>query len=167
MPLSSARDKLLSDLTQGEELLWSQAPNPVTRLTGKRGLIGIFAPLVFATIFIYSGFGSRWFFVLFACLAVGSVIYELIAAFWTLYAITSRRLIIVHPSAGSTIESYYPEDIEFIKKRKNRIGNGSIIFAALTESGKRVHTVEIGFFGIRDVDHVESIIKGLRGFPHA
>ena len=97
-------------------------------------------------------------------LLLATVLCNFAAGFWTLYGITSSRLIIVHPSMlSSVIESYYPPDIDFIKKTRKKSGAGNLVFAAIREkSGKSCRTVEIGFFGVQNIDSVESMVLSLK-----
>jgi len=130
---------------------------------GKTGII----PIVFFFLFfaaIYFADDGVWFFGIIVILVFGSFILQAVSAFWTFYAITTKRVIILHPSMFSTIiESYYPPDIDFLKNRRKSDGSGNIIFAAVREKKrKRTETVEIGFYGVDDVDAVEAMILQLR-----
>ena len=160
--------KIVADLQLGEELLWLEEPEPLALYFGKKGLFsvlflaGLLAFFIFVSLNIPDN--ASWLFGFFTILVLGASIFEFAGGYWTLYGITNRRLIILHPSMFSTvIESYYPPDIDFIKKKKIRHGGGNLVFAAVREQkGKRTETVEIGFFGIDNVDAVEALILNLR-----
>lgn len=148
-------------------MLWAEAPDPVALFRARHGFVGlVFFVVFFGFVLVASKSPSRtsWLFVLPAAFIFGSFIYDQFVPCWTLYGITTRRLVIVHPSLFSTVlESYYPMDIEFVKKTRRRGGAGNIVFAAVRErSGKRTETVEIGFFGVDAVDEVEARIVALR-----
>jgi hypothetical protein len=161
-----AYDKIIADLQPGEELLWCEEPSPGTYFLKKSGLLGVllFGFVLGVAICAEPDGSGHWILIFFSVLLFGGLVQEAIAAFRTLYAITNRRLVILHPAMLSTeLESYYPPDIDFVKKTKRKNGSGSIIFAAVRErSGKRTQTVEIGFWGIEDVDAVETLLLSLR-----
>ena len=164
----TAHQKIVSDLAPGEKLLWCEEPGPLALLVGKKGLFGF---LFFAVFLTFIGFIAipphdlgTWFFSFLAAFMLASFLFDLIGSIWTLYGITNKRLIILQPSMFSTVmESYYPPDIDFVKKSRRKSGAGNIVFAAIREKkGKRTETVEIGFFGLNDVDAVEAWVLALR-----
>jgi hypothetical protein len=117
----TALERIKADLSPGENLIWSQAPRPLALFFGKRGPTGAI-PILLGVAFCYIGLvghgDARWFFTLFGVLALSGSIFEIVAGYWTIYAVTNKRLMILQPSMFETvIESYYPPDIDFIKKR--------------------------------------------------
>lgn len=81
-------------------------------------------------------------------------------SFFTWYAITNKRLLIVRKLFWSSeVESYYNQDIDFVMKTKWKNGSGNIVFKRIREkSGKGYSNTDIGFFGIKDVEQVERLI---------
>ena len=81
-------------------------------------------------------------------------------AFFSIYGITDKRLLIVRKYPWSVeLESFFSQDIEFVKKVKKNDGSGNIVFKTIkVRSGKGYRDTDIGFFGIDDVDSVEQII---------
>jgi len=165
--------KITADLQPDEKLLWLEEPDPFALYFGKKSLFGFLFFAGFMAFFIFASLtmtdNASWFFGFFTILILGSSVYEFAGGYWTLYAITNRRLIILHPSMFSTVtESFYPPDIDFIKKKKTRSGAGNLVFAAVRErKGKHTETVEIGFFGVDEVDAVETLVLNLRELNNA
>jgi len=141
-------------------------------LMSKRNFFGvIFFTVFFAMVYFAAeadaNKGGLWFLGLMAIIVYGSFLADCADALLTFYAITNRRLIILHPSWFSLkMDSYYGYDIEFVKKKRWKSGSGNLVFGAVEErGGKRTYTVEIGFFGIEAVDSVEALMLKLRSAP--
>jgi hypothetical protein len=166
------RNKLLSELKPGEQLVWCESPPPLQFLVEKRGFFLFLMPLLFGA-FWGGAFwstaavrGETWpAMVVFAALHFCMFVVDALSAFGTLYGITTTRLVMLRPALSATkMTSYYATDIESLTKKRKRDGSGSILFGAVQEqSGKRTVTVPVGFFGIREVDRVETMILALRG----
>ena len=154
----------------GENLLWSESPKPEASFRGHAIFTFVFGiiwtlfviwmsrlpakngsndPIVFR--YVMPAFGV--FFVLMSLSGV-------FKSFFSIYGITNRRLLIVRKYPWTVeMESFFSQDIEFVKKVRKADGNGDIIFKTIkTRSGKGYRDTEIGFFGINDVDSVERII---------
>ncbi len=149
--------------------MWCEEPGPIAFLIGRQGFVGaIFFSVFFAMVYFATEADSQrsflWFLGFIAVLVYGSFLGDCVSALRSLYAITNKRLIILHPSLVSTeIDSYYAYDIDFVKKKKSWRGSGNLLFAAVTEKGgKRTYTAQIGFFGVDNVDAVEKLVLNLR-----
>ena len=157
------QEKLLKALEPEETIEWQEEPAVVFALINNGNLLGIVVAVLFGILFVSVGVANSesgaisWFFLGFAILLVANALSDIIAVASSTYAITNRRLIIFRISYFSrVVESFYPQDIEFVKIRRWRSGRGSIVFSAVREKkGKSTSTVEIGFFGLRNVDVVE------------
>ncbi|WP_404425804.1 hypothetical protein [Nibricoccus sp. IMCC34717] len=160
--------KLRDQLQDGEEILWAEKPSVILYLIGSArplqlvSSIAIF--IAFAVFASYAYVSMKWVLWPMLIAAVVGTGFLTISARATTYAITNRRLVILHPTLSfSDLESFYAMDIDFIRTRKFRSGAGSLVFASVRErSGKRTETIEKGFFGVRDVDLVESYILKFR-----
>ena len=163
------REKVVAELRPGERLLWCESPRPLKYFAEKHGFLG---PVLFGA-FLGGAFWAtaadngpgRFFLWICAALIFFSFAFEALSAFWTLYAITTMRLVILRPTLSATeITSYYAADLESLTKKRRHDGSGNLVFGAVREkSGKRTVTVPIGFFGIHEVDVVERAILDMRG----
>jgi hypothetical protein len=96
-----------------------------------------------------------------------------LAAAWqargTVYAVTSRRLLVIDRIFIHRVAAFAPEDIRAIMVTNERPdGSADIIFRQdirhLRVRGARIGMVDrIGFFGITDADRVRDLIRGMRG----
>ena len=154
----------------GEKLMWSQSPHPSASISG-------------STIFTF-GFGISWtcmviwisnqpakngshsptffsyFMVAFGVFFIAASLSKFYQAIFSVYAITDKRLLIVRKYPWPIeVESFYAQDIEFVKKVQRNDGSGNIIFKTIkVRSGKGYRDTDIGFFGVNDVDSIEKII---------
>ena len=163
-------DRLVADLQPGEELLWCEEPAPFAYILQNTNWLPSLLITAFLAMVYFATAADRSddvFWALFALLIWSWFFHDVFRGLRTLYAITTKRLIVLHPSPFSiALDSYYPPDIDFVKKQKNRRGSGSLVFATIREQGgKRTRTVKIGFFGIDDVDSVEARLLALRPAP--
>lgn len=80
----------------------------------------------------------------------------------TWYAVTDRRLLIVVDGTTRQVESFYDENIDFVRRHSRSDGTGDLLFTkkTITSSGKNRTsiTVDVGFHGITDVRYVEDMI---------
>jgi hypothetical protein len=96
-----------------------------------------------------------------------------LAAVWqargTVYAVTSRRLLVIDRIFIHRVAAFAPEDIQAIMVTNERPdGSADIIFRQdirhVRVRGARIGMVDrIGFFGITDADRVRDLIRGMRG----
>ena len=157
--------QIISDLIPCENVVWAEKPSWISLVVQKNNLVELVILFVIALLIRSMPDFPVWFGLLIGAFIVYSIISSICEALGTYYAITDRRLIIYKNSfASSAIESYYPQDVDFIKKQRRKNGSGSICFTALKELGRKGQTrvIEIGFFGIKDVDSVEVAILTLR-----
>jgi hypothetical protein len=153
-----------------EKLLWSQSPKPSASLRGSTIFTFVFG--IFWTCLVIGLFnqpnknGSNDpIFFKYAMAAIG--IFVTLAAFsdsfraiFSIYGITEKRLLIVRKYPWSVeLESFFSQDIEFVKKVKKNDGSGNLIFKTIrVRSGKGYRNTDIGFFGVDDIDSVENIV---------
>jgi hypothetical protein len=96
-----------------------------------------------------------------------------LAAVWqargTVYAVTSRRLLVIDRIFIHRVAAFAPEDIQAIMVTNERPdGSTDVIFRQdirhVRVRGARIGMVDrIGFFGITDADRVRDLIRGMRG----
>jgi hypothetical protein len=166
-----------AELLPGEELLWVERPgmpgidsfmaNPAL-LSGVGGV----ALVLVMFLFVFPNFGAfnlarmSPIFILVPLIMIGMVVWQAVMPFIrrmnSIYALTSQRALII---TGGSTRSFTKDDIEFVERRMARSGTGDVIFAKETRersngsrSGRRLYTVPIGFFGIRDPQHVEALM---------
>jgi hypothetical protein len=154
----------------GEKLLWSQSPHPTASFHGSTiftFVFGIFwTCMVFWMVNQQNKNGSHspaffgYFMVAFGIFFILSSLSDVFRAYFSIYGITERRLMIVRKYPWSVeLESFFSQDIEFVKKVRKHDGRGNIIFKTIkVKSGKGYRDTDIGFFGVDDVDSVESIV---------
>jgi hypothetical protein len=154
----------------GENLLWSQSPKPSASFRGSTIFTFIFG--IFWTCMVIwisnqpSKNGShnpaffQYFMAAFGIFFILMSLSDFFRAFFSIYGITDKRLMIVRKYPWSVeLESFFSQDIEFVKKVKKNDGSGNIVFKTIkVRSGKGYRDTDIGFFGINDVDSVEQII---------
>ncbi|MBC7814059.1 MAG: hypothetical protein H7175_23095 [Burkholderiales bacterium] len=109
---------------------------------------------------------------LFPFIFFGIGIWMLIAPLWqmfkgirSIYAVTDQRLLTISRTPlGQSVISYGDEDITQVERRERGNGTGDLIFAkeqrsrSSRNSGRRTYWVDIGFFGIDNVRHVEELV---------
>jgi hypothetical protein len=154
----------------GENLKWSQSPKPAASIRGSMVFAFVFG--VFWTCMVIwmsdqqTKSGSKspmvfsYFMVLFGIFFIVMSLSDFYRAFFTIYGITDKRLLIVRKYPWSVeLESFFSQDIEFVKKIKKNDGSGDIVFKTIkVRAGKGYNDKEIGFLGVSNVDSVESII---------
>lgn len=174
-----------------ERVLWTGKPNPLrfamrepARLLGALGSVlmaGLFLfifsqffgealPISFNTersTMPFGGFSS--FFILILVLIVGSsvgpVILDFLKAGRMVYAVTTKRLMIVTlPWAwwGKSVQSFGENDIQMLS-RSGSDEQGDLVFASESyrvrqKYGYSTRTRKVGFFGIPDVRTVEQLV---------
>jgi hypothetical protein len=153
-----------------ENLLWSQSPQPTASLSGSTVLTFVFG--IFWTCSVIGMFNQsskngssepaffEYFMVCFGSAFILKSLSDFFRAFFSIYGITNKRLLIVRKYPWSVeLESFFRRDIEFVKKVKRNDGSGNIIFKTIrVRYGKGYRDKDIGFCGIDDVDSVEKII---------
>jgi hypothetical protein len=86
---------------------------------------------------------------------------DVLVASWSIYGITNQRLIIItrYPWK-SVVQSFYTNDIEFLKKERRDDGSGNFVFKTIRAPYGRggYRDKDIGFFGIKDVNAVETLV---------
>jgi hypothetical protein len=154
----------------GENLLWSESPKPEASFRGQTifififGIIWVCFMLVLTSIPDKNGSHTpgffRYFMAAFGVFFILLSLSDVIRAFFSIYGITEKRLLIVRKYPWAVeFESFFKQDIEFVKKIKKNNGSGNIIFKTIrVQSGKGCRDKDIGFLGINNVDFVEEII---------
>jgi len=175
-----------AELRLGEQLVWADRPGSarMARYAIRDPLIGI--PFTGFVLFFFSrinwhgmGLGSLAFVGFVALwMLFGGLIFVLspLISAWsarkTIYAITDRRLLIIHKFPLERTHSYAPALINNLKTVERVNGEGDIIFRKETKptevekgflsvSVEFGSTTEIGFFGISEVRKVEAAIQRL------
>ncbi len=175
-----------SEMDAGENLLWAGRPTPGRSLGPAipKMLVGI--PVTgFAIFWIWgaTGFGSGMphasdpfaFFPLFGVPFVLIGLAMLTAPLWvylkagrTVYAVSSRRALIIISGRSRSVQSFCPQDMEGIRRTERADGSGDIYFAqqAGPYRGRPdlnydtdYAVIKVGFTGIPDVRAVERILR--------
>jgi len=148
--------KLTAQLDPDEKILWSERPGIISPRSAQAiiGAVIVFA-LVAGAWILPAAFRTHVAIVFGASLAI---------SVWqrsrTLYAVTSKRPVIVRPSIlGTDTQSFHPFQVRFLRCRKRSDGSGSIVFSEIP--GHRSGTVELGFEYVVDVSKVERLIREL------
>jgi hypothetical protein len=163
-----------AELHPGEMLQWDGRPDPVALARSRRGYF--WAGLLFL------GFSILWeagaakdsdvspFMLLwgvpFILGGVGMVLYAP-ASLWLahriVYAVTDRRLMIVHDFAGRWVESFGRSDINALDIAERSDGSGDVVFWERVVRGEESdETRRRGFFGIAAVRDVARLVDELR-----
>lgn len=157
---------LESELRPGESLLWSEEPDALAFLTGEKifGLLFAFGWLTFAVLMSWSGEDKLgpMFMLPIGVFIAGASIWDAFQAHFTLYGITTSRLLIVRLYPWKQeVESYSERDIRFLRKTRSKFAGGSLTFTTISSTGSkgRVRHSPVGFFGVDNVDFVEALIE--------
>jgi len=163
-----------AELHPGEMLQWVGRPDPVALARSRRGYF--WAGLLFL------GFSVLWeagaakdsggspFMLLwgvpFILGGAGMVLYAP-ASLWLahriVYAVTDRRLMIVHDLAGRWVESFGRSDINALDIAERSDGSGDVVFWERVVRGEESdETRRRGFFGIAAVRDVARLVDELR-----
>lgn len=157
-------ERVENELLAGEDLLWVGLPGSRLKLQGVPQRARAAAVTLF-TVCIGTGVtlllartGPRVLPLMALLMVLGLLIAFLV---WqlnrlsrgTIYAVTDRRVLILHP--GGRARSYGPQDLRGIERREKPDGSGDLIFNPGSES-----TIEapVGFFGIEHVRQVEALL---------
>jgi hypothetical protein len=169
----SCSDHVRAELQPGELLHWIGRPDPAALVRSRQKFLwsGLLF-LAFAVLWeMVAWFGHVVYprplvllwgipFILFGA---GLVLYAP-ASFWLArrmaYAVTDRRLLILHGFPRRQIESYWPADLNLLAVTERTGGRGDIIFQ---QRVMRSETLRCGFFGIASVRDVARLIDDLRG----
>ena len=168
-----------AELYSGEQVLWVGAPSPRRILWNNRTFVKfagfiiisfflLILPPFWLDILLPSSLHlhvSLWS-VLFVFIVVASLGY-LALAYWRakniVYAVTSRRALIIEQTVGEKVVLAYSV-FRYIEKHESANGSGDLIFATETSTYRsrghesmEVHRV--GFFGIPHVREVEALLR--------
>lgn len=91
------------------------------------------------------------------------------APFWmwrsaarTAYVVTDRRAITFSGGRSMRIRSFQPSQLKSLSRVQRKDGSGDVIFfTEATNNSKGRSVTDIGFSAVRDVKHVESIVRAL------
>jgi len=180
-PDTQTRRLLNPQLEPGEWVYWTGKPLPLRMALEEREALGlgilsvvtlILLQMVYPHEHIFSipllgiGFGVEWidlFFGVIALLFLAQPIYRYWTATRTIYAITDRRAFTLKPTRkGKIVQSY--TKIQRIERRDLAQGRGDLIFGTrrlVTNYGRfgaRIHSKDIGFFGIENAREVEQLM---------
>jgi hypothetical protein len=161
-----------AQLEPGERLLWHGKPDP------RRGLLAMIPIVLFAI--PWTGFAVFWtaaasgllfedsrpgWISLFALFGVPFILVGLgmlTSPYWsykkaqrTVYALTSRRAMIITGRSTKKVESYTGNDIGIVARTERPNGTGDVLFATI--EGKK-SSQKVGFIGIPDVRRVERLL---------
>jgi hypothetical protein len=168
--LNTTKSDALERNLGGENLLWSQPPKPIAAFRGSTIFTLVFG--IFWTCMVIwisnqpSKNGSHspaffgYFMVAFGIFFILASLSDFFRAIFSIYGITDKRLLIVRKYPWSIeVESFYTQDIEFVKKVQKNDGSGNIVFKTIkVRSGRGYRDTDIGFFGVDDVDTAEQIV---------
>ncbi len=168
-----------NELRSTEHIVWRSAPNPrrVARKSIPIVLFGI--PWTAFALFWTAGASgfkmpdfshpTGWF-ALFGVPFILIGLGMLTAPWWTMrkaagtaYVVTNQRVIIFEPSGRDiAIRSIEPQQLHEIRRVQRADGSGDLFLTSdfKIHKGHDVKT-DVGFFGIADVKHVESIVTAL------
>jgi hypothetical protein len=82
----------------------------------------------------------------------------------TVYAVTSKRVLILILGRTRKTTSYYPKDVKALEVTVRSNGKGDVVFAREIWRGRRgsTNTTPIGFFGIDDPEAVKRLMAHLK-----
>ena len=174
------------ELLPGERLQWAARPRPwaVGRQTLMALPIGLFLMAVGAVavdivprallvpgdvleLLPIRGVGA--FIVFLGLAAVCAPLATALLARGTVYAVTSRRLLVIDRAFVHRVVSFAPEAVQAIMVTNERYdGSADIVFRQeirhiRTSRGRYGVVKKIGFFGIADPERVRDLIRALRG----
>jgi hypothetical protein len=169
------------EVEPGERLRWAGRPDPLRPTLMSFGIYFFAIPwTAFAVFWMWgaAGFGTRpvrpdgpWMlFPLFGLPFVLIGLGMLSAPFWayrkaarTIYAVTNKRLLIITTGRTRSVETYAPQDIQFVERTERPNGSGDVLFATCynTDSDNRPRSTKVGFFGIPGVRDVERLVREL------
>jgi hypothetical protein len=167
-----SQQKAQAQLESGERLLWWGKPDP------KRGLLLTIPVVLFgipwtafsifwmgaASGLVFGDSRPGWFslFALFGLPFVLVGLGMLSAPYWayrkaqqTIYALTSRRALIIISGRATKVKSYAGSDIGTIERTDRANGKSDVMFATVI-TGKNMQS--IGFMGIENGRHVERLL---------
>ena len=160
---------VLKENLGGENLLWSQSPHPAALFRGHSALLFVWG-IIWTSLVVWM-FGRQgkngsvpfffhWLMITFGVLFTLGSFTDVFKAAFSIYGITNKRLLIVRKYPWSiVVESFFAQDIEFVKKVRKTNGTGDVIFKRIrVPSGKGYRDKDIGFFGLDDVESVEQMI---------
>jgi hypothetical protein len=176
----------MQELQPGERLQWAERPRPwaVARQTLTALPIGLFLMAVGAVAVdlvpramllpsdVLALLPIRSVGALIALLGLAAACAPLATALLarrTVYAVTSRRLLVIDRAFVHRVASFAPEDVQAIMVTNERYdGSADIIFRQeirhIRASRGRYRVVKkIGFFGIADPECVRDLIRRMRG----
>ena len=163
------------ELRSGEELVWCGRPDPHKYAISSTQWYGVLFGIFWTAMVVSMAWKSYpnnnlspilVVFVGVGIAMVGTPLWNYIQGRWTIYAVTTQRLLTITMGIWRSVKSYTPADIDEIECKHTGDGTGSIIFRRETRSGGGgkgggSYTVKIGFFGIPDVREVEDYIAQL------
>jgi hypothetical protein len=174
------------ELPPGERLQWAARPRPwaVARQTLMALPIGLFLMAVGAVAVdvvprarlvpsdVLALLPIRSVGALIALLGLAGACVPLVTALvarGTVYAVTSRRLLVIDRAFVHRVASFAPEDVQAIMVTNERYdGSADIVFRQeirhiRTSRGRYSVVKKIGFFGIADPERVRDLIRRMRG----
>jgi len=174
------------ELLPGERLQWAERPRPwaVARQTLTALPIGLFlmavgafaadvvprAMLVPSEVLALLPIRSVGALIALAGLAaVCTPLATALLARGTVYAVTSRRLLVIDRAFAHRVASFAPQDVQALMVTNERFdGSADIVFRQeirhiRTSRGRYSVVKKIGFFGIADPERVRDLIRAMRG----
>jgi hypothetical protein len=175
----SLRETIDRELDHAERVEWSGQPKPM-RLAWQSLPIVLFAiPWTAFAVFWTCGaadfkipdFDSAFdLFPLFGLPFVLVGLGLLSTPFWlirkarrTVYVVTDQRAIIIEARRTVSVRSFGPADLKGFQRKERRDGSGDITFGhpIRSSSDADCSPTQAGFLGIRDVRHVEELLRRL------
>ena len=170
------------EVESGEKIVWMEQPVPKLFSRGAIPIVLFGIPWTAFAIFWTAGAsagmtksaapGAFKFFSLFGLPFILIGFAMLSSPFWarrsakrSVYVITDRRAIIFRSRffGSINIRSFSPRQLETLQRNQNKDGSGDVIFThdvRRDNDGDR-HTTNVGFMGVREVKHVEELIRHL------
>ena len=178
MTLPLPLDNLLRDeLKPGERLLWCGQPNP-WRMAFKL-IIPFIVGLAFFSVatfmivnailknevneFSWGSLGAVLFFCVFAVVGFStafSPVWAWYAARKTIYAITSKRALVIKSARGVSVFNHAPECLGSVSRKQRADGSGDLLLYGYSHDINPYSPDD--FFGIPDVREVERILTAMR-----
>jgi hypothetical protein len=167
-----AQQTAQAQLDAGERLLWVGRPDPRRQLLGSLFILLFGIPWTAFALFwtaaasglVWGEMGFGWH-SLFALWGVPFVLVGfgmLLSPYWmyrkakrTVYAVTSRRALIITGTRERKIQSFTRADMDAIERTERSSGKGDVMFAT---SSNQKNTQRVGFIGIPDARRVERLL---------
>ena len=84
------------------------------------------------------------------------------AARWTVYALTDRRVIVIEGRSAPRVATYTPRELCVPRLTRRQDGSGTVVVAIERRAGR---PADVALVGVRDLERVHALVRGLRDRP--